>query len=97
MPIEGISGFKDFVAEVKRLTNCPVKEISKVKDKLTRLELQSVKFENGHVYINTEINEGLKLKLIDQLINNHPDHDDIRDAVVLALEQDIKGFQIAVV
>jgi hypothetical protein len=89
--IESISGFKDFTAEVIRRTNLPVDEVDKVKDKITNLENKSHFFENGKVLVNKNIEPKLKDKLIYQLTNNHPKNDDIRDAVLLALD-DLTGL-----
>lgn len=83
--VEGIAGFKDFVAEVKRLTNLPVSEISSVPNKIANLELNSYKFENKKVFIRRAITELLKIELVEQLVTNEPPHDDIRDAVLLCL------------
>lgn len=84
--IEGIAGFKDFVAEAKRRTTLPVKEINHVKDKISNLESKSYHFENGRVFINKNIPKPLLEKLIEQLTNNYPAHDDIRDAVLLTID-----------
>jgi hypothetical protein len=84
--IETISGFQDFGAEVIRRTNLPVEQIEKVKDKITNLENKSHYFENGKVMINKNIEPRLKDKLIHQLTTNHPKNDDIRDAVLLGLD-----------
>lgn len=84
--IEGIAGFKDFVAEVRRRTNLPVREIDWVKDKITNLENKSHYFENGKVKLNKHIDPKLKDVLKYQLTTNHPQHDDLRDAVLLCLE-----------
>ena len=85
--IEGIAGFKDFVSEAKRLTNIPIEEIGKVKDKLTNLENKSGYFENGRVFISERIDPKLRNLLVDQLTTNYPTHDDLRDAVLLVLPE----------
>lgn len=90
--VEAIAAFKDFANELKRTTSVPVREISFVKDKITRLENQSHKFENGKVFINSRIPEGLRNELVEQLINNFPNHDDIRDAVILCLEDEPRAM-----
>jgi hypothetical protein len=84
--IEAISGFKDFGAEVVRRTNLPVRMIERVKDKISNLENKSHFFENGKVKINKNIDGKLKDLLRYQLTTNHPKHDDLRDAVLLCLE-----------
>jgi len=93
--IEGIAGFKDFVAEVRRRTNLPVHEISAVKNKLTNLELKSHYFENKKIKINKNIDPPLKDLLRYQLTTNYPKHDDLRDALLLCLD-DKPGVRITV-
>lgn len=89
--IEAISGFKDFAEYVRRNSNLPVREIVSKKDKLEELEMISSKFENGAVKIYDGLDEGIKSELIYQLTNNHPEHDDIRDAVVQTLKYEECG------
>lgn len=84
--IESIAGFKDFTSEVIRRTNLPVDEVDKVPDKIANLVNKSHFFENGKVYVNKFIEAELKEELIYQLTTNHPRHDDVRDAVLLCLE-----------
>lgn len=84
--IEGISGFKDFVAEVKRRTSLPVREIDKVLDKLATLESKAWHFESGRVFINKHLDPVLKDEWITQMCTNHPKHDDMRDATLLPIE-----------
>ena len=85
--VEGISGFQDFVSELKRLTNIPVNLIAKVKDKLTNLENKSGYFENGRVFISKRIDPKLREMLVEQLTTNYPTHDDLRDALLLVLPE----------
>ena len=85
--IEAISGFKQLTQEVKRTKNIRLKEATTVKDKISRLEAQSFRFENGKVFINTEMDKKEFDNLVEQLINNYPVHDDVRDAVILGMEQ----------
>lgn len=85
--IEAISGFKQLADEVKRTKNVKLKALTTVKDKITRLELQSFRFENGKVFINSEMNKKEFDNLVEQLINNFPPHDDVRDAVVMCMEE----------
>lgn len=91
--IEAISGFKDFAAEVRRTTNVPVKTIEHVKDKITTLENKSALFENGKVLINKNINNKMLSILIEQLTTNVPSHDDIRDAVLIGLDNTISAVE----
>ena len=44
-------------------------------------------FENNKVIINENIPIELRNVLVEQLINNEPNHDDIRDAIILGLEE----------
>ena len=85
-PIEGIAGFKDFVAQVRARTTLPVNEISVVKDKISNLESKSGHFEGGRIHISRAIPPQLRERLVDQLVQNKPEHDDLRDAVLLGLE-----------
>lgn len=84
--IEGIGGFKDFVAEVRRRTDLPVHEIDNVKDKISTLESKSHNFENGKVHLNKNIDQKMKDLIRSQLTTNHPKHDDLRDAVLLCID-----------
>jgi predicted phage terminase large subunit-like protein len=83
--VEAIAGFKDYCAELKRQTNVPVKEIDWVKDKITNLENNSSKFETGKVFISKAIPDKLRNELVYQLTTNIPRKDDMRDAVLVAL------------
>lgn len=85
--IEAIGAFKQLTQEVKRTKNIRLKEVTSVKDKISRLEAQSFRFENRKVFINSEMSKKEMDNLIEQLINNYPVHDDVRDSVVLAMEQ----------
>ena len=91
--IEEISAFQIFGQELIRKSRVPVKEIKSVKDKITRKRLISPLFENGKIFVNKRIAEKLMdngKNLLDELIyqitNNNPEHDDIADAIILALE-----------
>lgn len=88
---EGIAGFKDFVAELKRRTSLPVRLIDKVPDKITNLENKSHFFENGKVHVSSRIDKKLRDVLKYQLTTNYPSHDDLRDAVLLGLDDRIKA------
>ena len=95
--LEGIAAFQGLGQEIKRTTDLPLKMVTAVKDKITRLEAQSPKFENGKVFINKAIDKGIRDTLIEQLINNFPKHDDIRDAVILALEYEQRNFYVGAI
>lgn len=90
--IEGVAGFKDFGAEVVRRTNLPVhmvpEEGKPLRDKIANLENKSHFFENGKVKINKYIDPKLKDMLRYQLTTNFPKHDDLRDAVLLCLDDE---------
>jgi hypothetical protein len=88
-PVEGIAGFRDFVAELKRRTSLPVKLISSVKNKQANRDRESAKFEAGRVSINRNIPQHIKNQIIEQLLNNNPDHDDISDMIFLSLNTQI--------
>ena len=85
--IEAISGFQDYVAEVKRRTNLPVKEITWVKDKISVLETKSKYFEFGQVFLNKRLPQNIKDALVHQLTTNHPKNDDLRDGLFLCLDE----------
>lgn len=85
--IEAIAGFKDFAAEARRRTTVPISEVDQVPDKITNLENKSHFFENKRVFFSKNIEKRLRQKLYDQLTTNHPKNDDIRDALLLPLEQ----------
>lgn len=84
--IEEIAGFQAFGDYIRANTKIPLKRIKMVKDKLTRLQGVSPLFENKKVFINENIPAKLRNELVEQLINNNPTHDDLRDAVILCLE-----------
>jgi hypothetical protein len=90
--IEAIGGFKDFAAEVKRRTALPVKEIDRVRDKISNLENKSRFFETQKVFLNKNIDLRLKDLLVHQLTINKPQHEDMRDALFLALDDDAAGW-----
>ena len=86
--IESISGFQDYTSEVKRRTNLPVKEIKWVLDKVAVLENKSRYFEFGQVRLNKNIPQAMKDILVYQLTCNHPNKDDLRDALFLVLDDE---------
>lgn len=73
--------------ELKRRTSVPVRERIADTDKLKRLLTVSSFFENRKVFILKTINERVLSETVNQLINNYPSHDDIRDAIVLGIEE----------
>lgn len=84
--IEGIGGFLDFVAEVQRRTTLPITTISSVPDKITHLENKSGFFEKRRVHVSTRIPKVIRDRLVEQLCNNFPRHDDMRDALLHILD-----------
>jgi predicted phage terminase large subunit-like protein len=88
--IEEIAAFQFIGQELKRLTSIPVKSFKKVKDKITRLENVSPQFENGKIFISSKIDKRILDRAVEQLINNFPSNDDIRDSIVLFCEEDNK-------
>lgn len=84
--IEAIGAFDDYASEVIRKTNLPVHRVEWVRDKISNLESKSHFFENAKVHLNKNIDPKVKEKLIHQLTTNHPKHDDLRDAVLLTLD-----------
>lgn len=86
--IEGVAGFKDFGIEVGRRTNLPVTIVDRPKDKITNLENKSHYFENFKVHISKNISAELKEMLKEQLTNNYPSHDDVRDGLLLTIDDD---------
>jgi hypothetical protein len=85
--IEGISGFKDFAQTVANRTSLPVNIIDQVRDKISTLENKSHFFENRKMRLNKYIPKKLKDMLRYQLITNYPKNDDLRDGVLLTLDE----------
>lgn len=85
--IEGISGFKDFAQTVANRTSLPVSIIDHVRDKISTLENKSHFFQNKKVKINKNIDKKLKDMVRYQLTTNYAKHDDLRDAVLLCLDE----------
>lgn len=84
--IEAIGGFDDYATYVITETNLPVHRVEWVPDKITNLENRSHYFENGKVHISNLIPREKIDKLVHQLTTNYPEHDDIRDAVLLTMD-----------
>jgi hypothetical protein len=84
--VEAIAGFNDYADEIVRRTNLPMHRVDWVKDKISTLESKSHFFENGKVHLNRNIDSRLKDLLVHQLTTNHPKHDDLRDGVLLCLD-----------
>ena len=82
--------------EIQRVSDVPLKEMVTSKDKLQRLTSVSPQFENGKVYFHESIPEALFNEAVDQLTTNAPPHDDLRDAIVLGIEEAVVGKKAAV-
>lgn len=94
--IEAIAGFGDFPREVRRRTRLSVVIIPKVKSKITNLELKSKHFQNERVFLNQNIEKALKDLLVHQLTTNFPSHDDLRDAVLLGMDETRRQVRVTV-
>ena len=86
LPIEAIGAFDDYAQEVARTTNLPVERVEWVPDKLTNLEVRSHYFRNGKVHLNRNIDPRMKAMIVDQLTQNYPLHDDLRDGLLLCID-----------
>lgn len=91
--VESIGGFKDFGEQAKTKTGLPVELVTWVKGKVANLEAKSGEFEFGRVHLSSAIPKPLRQKLVDQLVQNEPPHDDLRDAVLMLLEEPVKNMQ----
>jgi hypothetical protein len=85
--IEGISGFADFANQAKVKTGLPVEVVTFVKGKLGNLASKAGHFEFGRIHISSEIPLALRDTLKEQLTTNQPKHDDLRDALLLTLDE----------
>ena len=84
--VEAIGAFKDTANAIKAKTSVHVKVVDKVPDKITHLVNKSGHFQTGRVRLNKNIPQALKDMIKTQLITNKPPHDDLRDAVLHALD-----------
>lgn len=84
--IEDNAGFQDFVDEVKRRTSLLVRGIKQNKDKITVLMNKAGVFERGQVHLSTRISPEMRDLILTQLTTNYPAHDDLRDALLLAID-----------
>jgi len=85
--VESIGGFKDFGNAAKTKTGLPVELVTWVKGKVANLAAKSGHFEFGRVHISTAIPKKTRDKILDQLLVNEPVHDDLRDSILLMLEE----------
>ena len=86
--IETVAGFRDIGDKIAASVAVPCDLVDHVVDKITNLERHSNLFENRRVFLNQNIPEPLKTELTYQLVNNNPLHDDLRDAVLLGLDDE---------
>lgn len=86
--IEAVAGFGDFPDEVIRRTSLPVTPVPHVPDKITNLENKSHYFERKRVFISRHISKDIRKKLEQQLTINKPRHDDVRDGLLLCLDDE---------
>ena len=84
--IEAIGGFKDFGNQAKVKTGLPIELVTWVKGKRANLAAKSGHFEFGRVHLSKKIPQALRLMIVDQLTQNEPLKDDLRDSVLLVLE-----------
>ena len=90
--VETIAGFKDFGDLVTAQVSAICELVDRVPDKLTNLEKKSYIFQNHRIFLNKNIERELKDELTGQLLNNYPRHDDLRDAVLLSLNDADSGI-----
>ncbi len=83
--VETIGGFVDFGNQAKATTGLPVDLVKFVQGKIANLSSKAGEFENGHVHLSRAIDPDLRRTLVEQLTTNEPDHDDLRDAVLLCI------------
>jgi len=91
--VESIAGFKDFGNQAKAKTSLPVDLVTWVKGKKANLAAKSGHFEFGRVHISCKIPKHLRDTLHSQLTQNEPKHDDLRDAVLLCLEDPMTSMR----
>lgn len=76
--------------QLRAKTSVPVVEIHADKSKILRLEKVERLFSNKKVFFSKLIPEEILTELVDQVTTNVPPHDDIRDALVMCLEDSNK-------
>lgn len=86
--VETISGFKDVGDKIAASIAVPTDLVDHVPDKITNLERHSNLFENHRVFLNKNIDPALKDELVYQLTTNSPKNDDLRDTVLLGLDDE---------
>ncbi len=95
--IEAIGAFDDYATIAQQRVSAQVLRTSHVPDKLTNLENKSIHFSKQRVHLNAGLPTSVKTTIREQLINNTPAHDDVRDAILLTLDGPRKGPGIWVI
>ncbi len=91
--VETIAGFKDFGTLVGQNTHVPTTLVDKVPDKITHTQKKSHYFENRRVFLNKNIEPGLKKEIVYQLTTNYPTNDDLRDAILHAFDDESTSWK----
>jgi len=91
--VESIAGFMDVGERVAASVSVPCELVDRVANKLTSLERRSALFENRRVFLNKNIAPSLREELTYQLCTNSARHDDVRDAVLLALDDENPSWE----
>ncbi len=86
--VESIAGFLDIGERIVANVSVPCELVDHVADKITNLEKKSAVFENRRVFLNRDIDPTLKEELVYQITTNIAKHDDLRDAVLLGIDDE---------
>ncbi len=89
--IEAIGAFNDYADDAQDYLPVAVNRVNHVPDKITNLENKSLPFQKGRVHLNRNLPAAVRQKLYDQLTTNYPPHDDVRDGVLLAIDDKSDG------
>jgi hypothetical protein len=93
MRVETIAGFDDIGTLIARAVGVPCEKVPSVPDKMLNLEKHQPHFQNGRVFINENIDQTMLREIEGQLTKNNPSHDDIRDAIFLAIDDAGPGMK----
>ena len=93
LKVETIAGFKDFGTLVAQNTPVPTELVDKVPDKITHTQKKSHYFQNHRVFLNKNLPEEIKREVLYQMTTNHPTHDDIRDAILHAFDDESTSWK----
>jgi hypothetical protein len=91
--VEAIGGFKDFANQVKAHTSLPVELVLTSKGKVGSLAAKAGVFEFGKFHVSKEIPQKLRDELHSQLTQNEPKHEDLRDAVLMAIDDQVRDMR----